>query len=29
VAFSRPAHDVPLTGRMAKAEPHYYQLVRR
>jgi len=29
VAFSRPAHDVPLKGRMAKAEPHYYQLVRR
>lgn len=29
VAFSRPAHDVPLTGRMAKAEPHYYQLMRR
>jgi len=29
VAFSRPAHDVPLKGRMASAEPHYYQLTRR
>jgi SAM-dependent methyltransferase len=29
VAFSRPAHDVPLTGRMATVEPHYYQLKRR
>jgi SAM-dependent methyltransferase len=29
VEFSRPAHDVPLTGRMARAEAHYHRLVRR
>jgi SAM-dependent methyltransferase len=29
VVFSRPAPEVPLRGRMARAEPHFHQLVRR
>jgi SAM-dependent methyltransferase len=29
VVFSRPAPEVRLQGRMARAEPHFHQLVRR